>query len=329
MMEFATLGSTDLRVSRVCLGCMGFGDPACGQHKWTLDEAGSRQIIHRALDLGINFFDTAVVYQGGTSEEYLGRAIRDFVPRREAVIATKFPVRSKEEIENGISGRTHVKTLLEKSLKNLNTDYIDLYILHMWDYNTPIFEILEGLNDAVSAGQVRFIGISNCFAWQLCKANALAEKEGFPTFRTIQGHYNLIFREEEREMIPYCKSEGIAVTPYSPLAGGRLSKHPGESSRRLVADAYAKFKYDATEEQDAKVIARVAEIAEDRHVSMTQVALSWLIHKGAIPVCGATKETHLADAVKATELSLTDAEIQALEEMYVPHRLVGVMAENH
>ena len=207
-------------------------------------------------------------------------------------------------------------------------DYVDLYIYHMWDYRTPLYEIMEGLNNAVKAGKTRYIGISNCFAWQLCKANELARREGFAPFISVQGHYNLIFREEEREMIPYCREEGIAVTPYSALAGGRLSKLPGESSRRLEEDAYAKGKYDATAAQDARIIERVAELARLHGVSMTEIALAWLIHKGAIPVAGATKLSHVEGAARATEQALTEEEVAYLEACYTPHALVGVMAQN-
>ncbi len=327
-MEYTLLGNTGMRVSRVCLGCMGFGDAARGMHKWVLDEAHSREILAKALDAGINFFDTAIAYQGGTSEEYVGRAIRDFVRREDVVLATKFPSRTQEEIQAGIDGRNHVKNMLDASLKHLNTDYIDLYICHMWDYHTPIEEILQGLNDAVRAGKVRHIGISNCFAWQLCKANEIARREGWPMFESIQGHYNLIFREEEREMIPYCQSENIAVTPYSALASGRLARI-SDDTKRMREDAYAHSKYDATADQDAVIIGRVNEIAKAREVSMTQIALAWLIQKGAVPVCGATKLHHIEDMEKATALRLSEQEMHYLEEMYAPHNLVGVMAQNH
>ncbi len=328
MMQYTRLGKSSLNVSRVCLGCMGFGDAAHGQHSWTLDEEASRAIIRRALELGINFFDTAIVYQNGTSEQYLDRALRDFARREDVVVATKFPVRTQEEIDAGISGQEHVRRMLDKSLQNLGMDYVDLYIYHMWDYRTPLYEIMEGLNNAVKAGKARYIGISNCFAWQLCKANELARREGFAPFISVQGHYNLIFREEEREMIPYCREEGIAVTPYSALAGGRLSKLPGETSRRLEEDAYAKGKYDATAAQDARIIERVAELARLHGVSMTEIALAWLIHKGAIPVAGATKLSHVEGVARATEQALTEEEVAYLEACYTPHALVGVMAQN-
>lgn len=214
------------------------------------------------------------------------------------------------------------------SLKNLGMDYVDLYIYHMWDYNTPMEEIMEGLHAVVKAGKARYIGISNCFAWQLAKANYFARANGLTEFISVQGHYNLIAREEEREMAPFCASEGISMTPYSALAGGRLSKRPGESSKRLEEDAYAKFKYDLTKEADEKIIKRVEEVADKRGVSMTEVALGWLIQKGAVPVVGATKDSHVDGAVKAVDLTLTEDEIRYLEELYVPHALVGVMAQN-
>ena len=327
-MQYTKLGKTDLNVSRVCLGCMGFGDPAHGQHTWTLEEEASRGIIRRALELGVNFFDTAIVYQNGTSEQYLGRALKDFARREDVVVATKFPVRTQAEIDGGISGQEHVRRMLDQSLQNLGMDYVDLYIYHMWDYLTPREEIMEGLNNAVKAGKVRFIGISNCFAWQLCKANELARREGFAPFVSVQGHYNLIFREEEREMIPYCREEGIALTPYSALAGGRLSKLPGETSKRLEADTYAKGKYDATAAQDARIIERVAELARVHGVAMTEIALAWLMGKGAIPVAGATKLSHVEGAARATALTLTEEEVAYLEACYIPHPLVGVMAQN-
>ena len=327
-MQYTRLGKTDLNVSRVCLGCMGFGDPAHGQHTWTLEEEASRGIIRRALELGVNFFDTAIVYQNGTSEQYLGRALKDFARREDVVVATKFPVRTQAEIDGGISGQEHVRRMLDQSLQNLGMDYVDLYIYHMWDYLTPLEEIMEGLNNAVKAGKVRFVGISNCFAWQLCKANELARREDFAPFVSVQGHYNLIFREEEREMIPYCREEGIALTPYSALAGGRLSKLPGETSKRLEADTYAKGKYDATAAQDARIIERVAELARVHGVAMTEIALAWLMGKGAIPVAGATKLSHVEGAARATALTLTEEEVAYLEACYMPHPLVGVMAQN-
>ena len=327
-MKYTKLGNSDLNVSRICMGCMGFGDAQHGQHTWTIDEEHSREIIKRGLELGVNFFDTAIAYQSGTSEQYLGRALKDFAKRDDVVVATKFLPRTPEEIEEGISGQQHIERMLNQSLSNLGMDHVDLYIYHMWDYETPLYEIMDGLNRMVEAGKTRYIGISNCFAWQLAKANALAEKEGFAKFVSIQGHYNLIFREEEREMVPYCREGNIALTPYSSLAGGKLSKRPGETSKRQQEDEYAHFKYDATAQQDDAVIRRVMEIADRHEVSMTEVALAWLISKVTSPVVGATKLHHIEGAAKAVDLVLSPEETAYLEEPYVPHRLVGVMAQN-
>ena len=327
-MKYTKLGNSDLTVSRICMGCMGFGDANNGQHSWTLDEEHSREIIKRGLDLGVNFYDTAIAYQSGTSEQYVGRALRNFAKRDEVVVATKFLPRTPADIEAGITGQQHIERMINKSLDNLGMDYVDLYIYHMWDWNTPVYDILEGLNNAVKSGKVRYIGISNCFAWQLAKANALAEKEGFAKFISIQGHYNLIFREEEREMAELCREDNIAMTPYSALASGRLSRKTGETSKRAEEDSYAKFKYDKTASQDGIIIDRVAEIAEKRGVTMTEVSLAWLLTKVTAPVVGATKMHHIEGAVKAAELELADEEIKYLEEPYVPHALAGVMAQN-
>lgn len=327
-MQYTKLGNSDLTVSRICMGCMGFGDPQNGQHSWTLDEAHSREIIRRGLELGVNFFDTAIGYQSGTSEQYLGRAVKEFAKREDVVIATKFLPRTPEEIQAGVSGQQHIQRMIDTSLRNLGLDYVDLYIYHMWDYATPLYEIMEGLNQVVQAGKVRYIGISNCFAYQLAKANALAEREGFAKFVSVQGHYNLIFREEEREMAKLCAEDNIAMTPYSALAGGRLSKHPGETSKRLEEDSYAKLKYDATARQDEVIIRRVAQLAQQRGVSMTEIALAWLLEKVTSPVVGATKLHHIEGAAKAVDLKLTPQEMTYLEEEYLPHKLVGVMAQN-
>lgn len=327
-MEYTKLGNSDLTISRICMGCMGFGEARNGQHSWTVDEEDSRKIIKKGLELGINFFDTAIAYQSGTSEQYLGRAIRDFANRDDVVIATKFLPRTNEEIEAGISGQKHIEKMLDKSLQNLGMDYVDLYIYHMWDYNTPLYDIMEGLNHAVKSGKARYIGISNCFAYQLVKANAIAEKYGFTKFVSVQGHYNLIFREEEREMAKFCLEENIAMTPYSPLAGGRLAKRPGETSKRLLEDSYAHLKYDATAEQDAIIIDRVAQLADKYGVSMTEISLAWLLTKVSAPVVGTTKLHHIEDAAKAVNLTLTADELAFLEKPYLPHKLVGVMAQN-
>lgn len=328
-MKYTKLGNSELNVSRICMGCMGFGEAKNGQHSWTLDEEHSREIIRRGLDLGVNFYDTAIAYQSGTSEQYVGRALRDFAKREDVVVATKFLPRTPDEIERGITGQQHIENMINTSLSNLSMDYVDLYIHHMWDWNTPIYDILDGLNRVVKEGKARYIGISNCFAWQIAKANAIAEKEGFAKFVSIQGHYNLIFREEEREMVPYCDEENIALTPYSALASGRLSRKPGEAdTKRAAEDSYAKFKYDATADTDNVIIGRVSEIVEKRGVTMTEVSLAWLLTKVTSPVVGATKMYHIEGAVKATELELKEDEIRYLEEPYVPHPLAGVMAQN-
>lgn len=327
-MQYTRLGNSDLHVSRICLGCMGFGDAGNGQHSWTVDEEHSREIIKRGLELGINFFDTAIAYQSGTSEQYLGRALRDYAKREDVVVATKFLPRTQEDIEKGITGQQHIERMLNKSLANLGMDHVDLYIYHMWDHQTPLYDIMDGLNRVVKSGKARYIGISNCYAYQLAKANALAEKEGFAKFVSIQGHYNLIFREEEREMAKLCAEDNIAMTPYSALAGGRLAKKPGETSKRLSEDSYARLKYDATVRQDGAVIARVEELAEKHGVSMTEISLAWLLAKVTAPVVGATKLHHVEGAAKAVCLTLDDEELRYLEEPYLPHALVGVMAQN-
>lgn len=327
-MKYTKLGNSDLNVSRICMGCMGFGEAGNGQHSWTIDEGHSREIIKRGLELGVNFYDTAIAYQSGTSEQYVGRALRDFAKRDEVVVATKFLPRTPADIEAGITGQQHIERMINKSLQNLGMDYVDLYIYHMWDWNTPIYDIMDGLNRIVKAGKARYIGISNCYAWQLAKANALAERESFARFVSVQGHYNLIFREEEREMAMLCAEDNIAMTPYSALASGRLARLPGETSKRAEEDSYAKFKYDATKEQDEVIIRRVAEIAEKHGVSMTEVSLAWLLTKVTSPVVGATKLHHIEGAAKAVDLELANDEITYLEEPYVPHSLAGVMAQN-
>ena len=328
MMKYTKLGNSELNVSRICMGCMGFGDAQNGQHSWTIDEEHSREIIRRGLELGVNFFDTAIAYQSGTSEQYVGRALRDFAKRDDVVVATKFLPRTPADIEAGITGQQHIERMINKSLENLGMDFVELYICHMWDHNTPIYDIMEGLNRVVKAGKARYIGISNCFAWQLAKANALAEREGFAKFVSIQGHYNLIFREEEREMAGLCAEDNIAMTPYSALASGRLARLPEESSKRAEEDSYAKFKYDATKTQDEVIIRRVAELAEKRGVSMTEISLAWLLTKVTAPVVGATKLHHIEGAAKAVDIELSAEEISYLEEPYIPHRLAGVMAQN-
>jgi len=327
-MKYVKLGNSDLKVSKVCMGCMGFGDSKTGMHSWTLNEEESSKIIKYGIDNGINFFDTAIGYQNGTREKYLGRTIKEYASREDMVIATKFLPRSQDDIKNNISGEEHIRQMANKSLENLGLDYIDLYIYHMWDFNTPIYDILNGLNQLIDEGLVKHIGISNCFAWQLAKANAIAKENGFKGFVSVQGHYNLIFREEEREMIPYCLEDNIATTPYSSLASGRLSRLGDVDSKRLKEDTYAKTKYDNTQKEDSQIIQRVNEIAQKYDVSMTEVSLAWLESKVTSPIVGATKIHHVDGAVGSVNLTLSQEDITYLEELYVPHNLVGVMADN-
>ncbi|UUE58039.1 aldo/keto reductase [Pectobacterium aroidearum] len=327
-MQYTKLGNSGLTVSRICMGCMGFGDASTGQHSWTLGEAESREIIRYGLENGINFYDTAIAYQHGSSECYVGKALRDMAKRDDVVVATKFLPRTQQQISDGLSGQHAIAQSLDQSLQNLGMDYIDLYICHIWDYNTPILDVLDALHRAVKAGKVRAIGISNCHAWQLAKANAIAERENLTPFVSVQSHYNLIMREDERELFGLCAEDNIALTPYSALASGRLSRLEGVESLRLKEDAYAKGKYDTTAEQDRIIIDRVAELAARHRVSMTEISLAWLLTKVTAPVVGATKKHHIDGAVKAVDLTLSDDEIRYLEESYQPHKLVGVMAQN-
>jgi len=325
-MEYTKLGNTGMDVSRICLGCMGFGDAERWTHKWVLNEENSRPIIKKALELGINFFDTANVYSIGVSEEITGRALKDFAKRDEIVIATK--VRGKmHEGPNGEGlSRKAILSEIDKSLKRLETDYVDLYQIHRWDYNTPIEETMEALHDVVKAGKVRYIGASAMFAWQFQKALHVAEKYGWTRFVAMQNHYNLIYREEEREMMPLCRAEKIGSIPYSPLASGRLTRDwAAEKTMRSETDQIAKGKYDATAETDQQVVTRVAELAEKRGVARTHIALAWLFQKQPVtaPIIGATKISHLEEAVGALSVKLTPEEVAYLEEPYVPHRIVG------
>ena len=323
-MQYTPLGNSELTVSRICLGCMGFGDPAQGQHSWTLDYPESYDIIRRAFELGINFYDTAIAYQNGTSEQYLGRALHKLCKRDDAIIATKFLPRSLEQATQ-LSTKTHIQNMVTASLKNLDTDYLDLYIMHTWDSISDLHEVMEALNETVTSGKVRALGIANSFAWQVAEANAVAAREGFAQFVSVQNHYNLIYREDERELFAYATLKNLALTPYSALASGRLARLSG-SSKRLEEDAYAKFKYDATAKLDQIIINRVAELAEKHSVTMTQIALAWLLTKVTAPVVGATKIHHIEGAVQALGVTLTDKEIHYLELAYRPHELSGLMA---
>lgn len=324
-MEYTKLGNTGLDVSKICLGAMSFGDPVNWIHKWVLEEADSRPIIKGALDLGINFFDTANVYSIGRSEEILGAALKDYAKRDEIVLATKVHQKMFDGPNGGGLSRKHIMSQIDQSLKRLQTDYVDLYIIHRWDYNTPIEETMAALHDVVKSGKARYIGASAMHAYQFQKANYIAEKNGWTKFVSMQNHLNLIYREEEREMIPYCESEGIALTPYSPLASGRLARSNNESSKRLVTDEVARSKYDETADKDQLIIDRVGELASRYGVSRVEISLAWLFSKPtlAAPVIGATKISHVETAVKATGIALDPADIAYLEEPYVPHRIVG------
>lgn len=329
-MDYVQLGNSNLSVSRICLGCMGFGDPDKGGHAWTLDQEATTAIISHALDQGINFFDTAIAYQGGTSEQYVGKALSQLAKRGDVVIATKFLPRTEEERQNKVSARDHIEGSLNASLNNLGMDYVDLYIYHMWDYHTPMEDIMEALDSLVKAGKTRYIGISNAYAYQIATANAYARAHNLTEFVSIQGHYNLIFREEEREMNRFANENNIALTPYSALASGRLSRLAGDnSSQRMNLDNFAKSKYQDTADQDQEIIQRVHEIAEKYQVTMTEVSLAWLLTKATAPVVGATKVHHIDGAVAAVNLKLTAEDIHYLEELYSPHPLVGVMANNN
>jgi 1-deoxyxylulose-5-phosphate synthase len=324
-MEYVKLGNTGLDVSRFCLGCMSFGEAEKWIHQWVLNEEQSRSIIKKALDLGINFFDTANVYSMGTSEEFLGRAIKDFANRDEVVIATKLHGRMHEGPNGAGLSRKAIMSEIDKSLKRLGTDYVDLYIIHRWDYNTPIEETMEALHDVVKAGKARYIGASAMYAWQFQKALHVAEKNGWTRFVSMQNHYNLIYREEEREMLPLCKEEKIGVTPYSPLASGRLTRDWSETTQRSETDQIQKSKYDSTADADRLVVERVASLAEKHGVPRIHIALAWLLQKEPVtsPIIGATKISHLEGAVGALSVKLTPEEMAFLEESYVPHQIVG------
>lgn len=325
-MEYVKLGKTGLDVSPICLGCMSFGSAEGWVHNpWALSEEDSRTIIRRALELGVNFFDTANVYAKGVSEEILGRAIRDFADRDRVVVATKVRGRMHDGPNGEGLSRKAILSQIDKSLQRLGMDYVDLYIIHRWDYNTPIEETMAALHEVVASGKARYIGASAMYAWQFQRALHVAEKNGWTRFVSMQNHYNLIYREEEREMMPLCAAEGVASTPYSPLASGRLARNLAESTTRYEADPIAKGKYDATAEADRQVIERVAEIAAQRGVLMAHVSLAWMLQKPPVvaPVIGATKLSHLEAAVDSLAVKLTAEEMAFLEEPYVPHGIVG------
>ncbi|POW58432.1 aldo/keto reductase [Candidatus Pantoea alvi] len=322
-MKTTQLGQTDLQVSRLCLGCMTFGEPDRGRHAWTLPEASSRPLIQQALDAGINFFDTANSYSDGSSEEIVGRALKAFARREEIVVATKvyFPL---SNLSQGLS-RKNIMQSIDDSLKRLDMEYVDLLQIHRWDYETPLEETLEALNDVVKAGKARYIGASSMHAWQFAKAVYTQRQHGWAPFVSMQDQYNLIQREEEREMHPLCQAENIAVLPWSPLARGRLTRPWGEATARTASDEYGKTLYSATEENDAAIAQRVEAIAAQKGVSRAQVALAWLLHKPAVtaPIIGASRAEQLADLVKAVEVDLGAEEIAELETVYQPHPVVG------
>ncbi|MDO7907910.1 aldo/keto reductase [Paenibacillus sp. JX-17] len=324
-MEYVKLGRTGLEVSRLCLGCMSYGEPERGNHSWTLGEEESRPFIRKALDLGINFFDTANVYSDGTSEEIVGRALRDFASRDEVVIATKVHGTMRKGPNGGGLSRKAIMTEIDHSLRRLGTDYVDLYQIHRWDYETPIEETMEALHDVVKAGKARYIGASSMYAWQFLKSLHVADSHGWTRFVSMQNYVNLLYREEEREMLPLCASEGIGVIPWSPLARGRLTRDWDTTSARSETDEFGKTLYAKTADADRQVVEAVAAIAAERGVPRAQIALAWVLQKQPItsPIIGATKEHHLDDAVAALHIQLTEAEVQALEAPYVPHTVTG------
>ncbi|HEY8600965.1 MAG TPA: aldo/keto reductase [Thermomicrobiales bacterium] len=325
-MDYTRLGNTGLEVSRICLGCMGFGDATRWIHQWVLDDGHSRPIIKHALDLGINFFDTANVYSLGRSEEILGGALKDFARRDEVVIATKVHGKMHDGPNGAGLSRKVILSEIDHSLRRLGTDYVDLYLIHRWDPLTPIEETMEALHDVVRAGKARYIGASAMWAWQFQRALHVAERHGWTRFVAMQDHLNLLYREEEREMLPLCRAEGIGVTPYSPLASGRLTRDwSPEGTLRAATDQVARGKYDATADTDSQVAARVAELAGKHGVPRAQIALAWLLQQQPVtaPIVGATTTAHLDTAIGALSVHLTHDEVGYLEEPYVPHRIVG------
>lgn len=322
-MEYITLGNTDLEVSKLCIGCMSFGK-AGTMHDWTLDEQESEAVIKHALDLGINFFDTANVYSAGTSEEYLGRAIRKNVARDKVVIA------SKVYFNEGRLSKAAIRREIDGTLKRLGTDYLDLYIIHRFDYETAIEETMEALHELVKAGKVRAIGASAMYGYQFYNMQMAARDHGWTPFTAMENHYNLLYREDERELIPICKQMQVSLMPYSPLAAGHLTRPMWNTdSLRSKTDRVARGKYDRMEEQDMKIVTRVQELAEKYGCKMSQIALAWQWAKGvASPIIGATKAAYLEDAVRALDVKLTDADVAYLEELYVPHPVVGAINQN-
>jgi aryl-alcohol dehydrogenase-like predicted oxidoreductase len=328
-MEYLKFGSTGLEVSRICLGAMSYGVPERGPHPWSLPEQEARPFIRQALELGINFFDTANVYSDGTSEEILGRALADFATREDVVIATKVHGRARPGPNGGGLSRKHIMAEIDNSLRRLGTDYVDLYQIHRFDPSTPIEETLEALHDVVKAGKARYLGASSMYAWQFAQALYLADRHGWTRFASMQNHYNLLYREEEREMLPLCGDQGVAVIPWSPLARGRLTRAwAQEGTARSGSDEFGRTLYVDAEEADRQIIDAVGEVAEKRGVPRAQVALAWVAGHPVVtaPIVGATKPQHLADAVAALDLTLTDEERDRLEAPYRPRPVSGFMA---
>jgi aryl-alcohol dehydrogenase-like predicted oxidoreductase len=322
-MDYVKFGSTGLEVSRICLGCMTYGEPGRGNHPWSLDEASSRPLIRQALDLGINFLDTANVYSDGSSEEIVGRAVKDFVRREDVVIATKVFNRMRPGPNGAGLSRKAIFAEIDDSLRRLGTDYVDLYQIHRWDSKTPIEETLEALHDVVKAGKARYIGASSMHAWQFAKALYVSRLHGWTEFVSMQNHLNLLYREEEREMLPLCADQGIAVIPWSPLARGRLARDWDETTERQQTDEFGKTLYQQAVDADRAIVGAVARVAQARGVSRAQVALAWIARKVTAPIVGASKPHHLTDAAAALSLDLTAEEIALLEAPYVPHRIAG------
>lgn len=321
-MQYVKLGSTGLDVSRVCLGCMTYGLPDRGVHEWTLDEEASRPLIRQALEAGINFFDTANVYSDGTSEEIVGRALQDFANRDDIVLATKVHGRMRPGPNGGGLSRKAIMAEIDHSLSRLGTDYVDLYQIHRFDPHTPVEETMEALHDVVQAGKARYIGASSMFAWQFSKMQYTAERQGWTKFVSMQNHYNLLYREEEREMLPLCSDQGVGVLPWSPLARGRLTRDWGTVTERSENDDFGSRLYP---ESDRTIVEAVTRIAGDRGVPRARVALAWLLHQDTVaaPIVGAAKPHHIEDAVAAVEVELSDKEIEELEQPYAPHPIVG------
>ncbi|WP_086559659.1 aldo/keto reductase [Streptomyces africanus] len=321
-MQYVKLGSTGLDVSRICLGCMTYGLPDRGRHEWTLDDEASRPLIRQAVEAGINFFDTANVYSDGTSEEIVGRALRDFARRDEIVLATKVHGRMRPGPNGGGLSRKAIISELDQSLTRLGTDYVDLYQIHRFDPHTPVEETMEALHDVVKAGKVRYIGASSMYAWQFSKAQYTARLNGWTRFVSMQNHYNLLYREEEREMLPLCADQGVGVLPWSPLARGRLTRDWDTTTERSATDTFGSNLY---QEGDRTIVEAVTRIAGERDVPRAQVALAWLLHQDTVtaPIVGASKPQHLDDAVAAVELELSDKELEELERPYTPHPIAG------